>query len=132
MKVLSGLDWLDVPIHYPERLIDACLERLPSSEGCHLVDAVYVLYRCLQQTEYRKVEIQTYCSQILDIIKQHHNSDGGFSYYIGRSQTTYYRVPIAYGLAESDIHGTCLLTWAITMILEILDNNIVNWQVIKP
>lgn len=132
MKVLTSLNWLEVPVHYPERLIDTCLECLPSSDGCHLVDAVYVLYRCLQQTQYRRAEVQTYCAQVLDMIKQHYNPDGGFSYNIGSSQTHYYGVPISRGLVESDIHGTCLLTWAVAMILEILDNNPAGWRVIKP
>lgn len=132
MKVLTALDWLEVPIHYPERLIDTCLATLPRAEGCHLVDTVYVLYRCLQQTEYQKLKIQAYCTQILDMIKQHQQPDGGFSYYLGQSQTTYYGIPISQGLPISDIHGTCLLAWALAMLLEILDNNLVGWQVIKP
>jgi hypothetical protein len=39
---------------------------------------------------------------------------------------------ILIGLAESDIHGTCLLAWAVAMILEILDSNRNGWRVIKP
>ncbi len=132
MKVLTALDWLDAPIHYPEQLIDTCLVRLPSSEGCHLVDAVYVLYRCLQYTQHRKDAIQAYCLNVLEMIKQHHNADGGFSYYIGRSQKSYYGVPISEGFAESDIHGTILLTWTLVMICEILDGNDKHWKVIKP
>jgi hypothetical protein len=132
MKVLTALDWLEVPVHYPERLIDTCLERLPSPDGCHLVDAVYVLYRCSQQTQYKKAKIQAHCAQVLDMIEQHHNPDGGFSYHIGHGQTHYYGVPISQGLAESDIHGTILLAWATVMILEILDHNLYGWQVIKP
>jgi hypothetical protein len=132
MKVLTALDWLEVPIHYPERLIDTCIKQLPSTEGCYLVDAVYVLYRCSQQTRYKKAKIQSYCAQVLDMIKQHHNTDGGFSYDIGRSQKYYYGVPISQGFAESDIHGTSLLTWAVAMILEMLDSSLVNWGVIKP
>ncbi len=132
MKVLTALDWLETPIHYPDKLIDTCLERLPRPDGCHLVDVVYVLYRCLQQTQHNKTKIQTYSLQILEMIKRHYNPDGGFSYNIGQSQTGYYGVFIARGLAESDIHGTILLTWAISMILEILDINSFNWRVIKP
>lgn len=132
MKVLTALDWLEAPIHYPERLIDTCLASLPQAEGCHLVDVVYVLYRCLQQTEYQQASIRAYCRQVLDMIRQHHQPDGGFSYYLGRSQTTYYTVPITQGLPASDIQGTCLLVWALVMLLEILDNNLFGWKVIKP
>jgi len=132
MKVLTALDWLEVPVHYPEQLIDSCLTQFPTSDGCHVVDAVYVLYRCLQQTQYRKTEIQQYCLKVLEMIKQHHNSDGGFSYFIGRSQSYYYTVPISKGRAESDIHGTILLTWALAMIIHILEIDTVDWRVIKP
>lgn len=132
MKILTALDWLNGSIHFPERLIDTCLQCLPTSEGCHLVDAIYVLYRCSQQSEHRKADIQTYGKKVLEIIKEHTHRDGGFSYGRQRSQTHYYGVPISKGYAVSDIHGTCLLTWAVAMILEILDDNWVGWNVIRP
>lgn len=132
MKVLTALDWLDTPIHYPEKLIDTCLSQLPASDGCHLVDAIYVLYRCRQQTDYRQNEIRTYCGQVMEMIKAHYNADGGFSYYIGRSQTGYYWARIARGLPESDIHGTTMLTWSLVMITEMLGANQFGWRVIKP
>lgn len=132
MKLLTALQWLEVPIHYPEQLIDTCLEHLPPSEGCHLVDAIYVLHRCRQETQHNRAKIEAYCTQVMEMIMEHRNRDGGFSYHVGRSQTTYYGVPISHGLAESDIHGTCLLAWAIAMILEILECNTLGWRVIKP
>lgn len=132
MKVLTALDWLETPMHYPEQLIDTCLSRFPSSEGCHLVDAVYVLYRCLQYTQHRKGDVQKYCLRILDMLRKHHNADGGFSYFVGQSQKKYYGLPISEGLAISDIHGTILLTWALVMILDILQSNEKGWKVIKP
>ena len=57
MKIITGLDWLDYSIHYPEKLIDLCLNNKPSQAGCDLVDYVYVLFRCSKQTNYRKKEI---------------------------------------------------------------------------
>ena len=33
MKVISGLDWLQEEIHYPEKLIDYCLSNRPILEG---------------------------------------------------------------------------------------------------
>lgn len=132
MKVLTALDWLNVPIHYPNKLIDTCLERLPAPQGCHLVDAIYVLYRCSRQTRHKREKSRVYCEQVLDMIKEHQNRDGGFSYYIGRSQTHYYGVPFSQGFAESDIHGTSLLTWALAMICENLDVDKEGWRVIRP
>ncbi|HLC15973.1 MAG TPA: hypothetical protein VJL89_07075 [Thermodesulfovibrionia bacterium] len=132
MKVLSALDWMDTPVHYPDKLIDTCLEQLPDSEGCHLVDAVYVLYRCTQYTDYKRDEIKKYCLEVLDRIRAHYNQDHGFSYYIGKSQPSYASLTISKGLHESDIHGTCLLTWALAMITEILEYQLPGWHCIRP
>ena len=57
MKVISGLDWLDQEIHYPDKLIDFCLNNKPIMEGCDVVDFIYVLYKCSQQTSYRKKQV---------------------------------------------------------------------------
>ena len=131
MKVLSALDWLEEPIHYPERLIDTTLKELPHSDGCHLVDAVYVLHRCLSETGYNLDKIIDYYLVVLDLIKEHHNKDGGFSYNIGSAQTDYYGLPISKGLIESDIHGTVLLSWALAMIFNLVDYHH-NWEIIRP
>lgn len=133
MKVLTALDWLEARIHYPEQLVDTCLGLLPNPDGCHLVDAVYVLYRCSQQTDYKRDQILDYCIRVLGMIRNHYNADGGFSYSVGRSQTHYYNArPISRGHPVSDIHGTCLLTWALSMIVEIMGENRSNWKVMTP
>jgi len=132
MKVLTALDWLESPIHYPDRLIDTCLSQVPISDGCHLVDDVYVLYRCHRETGYRDTEIREHCMKLLENIQNHKKSDGGFSYFTAHTQTSYYGVPLPREYGISDIHGTCLLTWALSMIMEILDLNENNWNVIKP
>ena len=54
MKVITGLDWLEVKIHNPNKLIDFCLANKPEFEGCDLVDYIYVLYKCSSQTNYKK------------------------------------------------------------------------------
>lgn len=133
MKVLTALDWLDVPVHLPDRLIDTCLAQPPRSEGCHLVDAVYVLYRCAQQTGHRRADIRAYCDHVLGLIERHYvPQEGGFSYNIDASQTVYYGVPITRGEPVADLHGTILLTWALAMIFALLDDNPDDWRVIRP
>jgi len=133
MKVLTGIDWLDMPIHYPEKIIDTCLENQPTDEGCDLVDYVYVLYRCSLETNYKKKEVVSYLENFLNIIFKHYfQNSGGFSYSINESQKLYYGVTISKGKSEADIHGTVLLTWAISMILEITENSDYNWNVLKP
>ena len=133
MKMISGFDWIDKKIHYPEKLIDFCLKSLPSNDGCDLVDIVYVLYMCTKQTEYRKKEIIKYFDKITSLIHIHyHESYYGFSYYMNNSQTHYYGVNITKGQSFPDIHGTTLLIWALSMIFEINEINSVNWKTLKP
>ena len=133
MKVLTGLDWLNVPIHFPEKIIDLCLSGKPSQQGCDLVDFVYVLYRCSLETNYRKKDIIKYLENFYETIFNHfYPNQGGFSYGIDSSQKLYYGVEISNGNSEPDIHGTLLLTWALSMIFKITENENYDWEVLKP
>jgi hypothetical protein len=133
MKVLTGLDWLDSQIHYPEKLIDMCLANTPGSEGCDLVDYVYVLYRCSLQTKHKRKEIVDYLEKLYELIFEHfHFEIGGFSYGVKQSQKLYYGVTISKGYDEPDIHGTILLTWALSMIFKLTENDKYEWNILKP
>ena len=99
MKVITGLDWLNIPVHKPNELINLCLNHKPESEGCDLVDIVYVLYKCSLQTNYKEEEIKKYFSNLLNEIEEHYFEDlGGFSYYLNKSQTHYYGIKITMAL----------------------------------
>lgn len=130
MKVLMALDWLDVPVHCPEKLVRSCLAHPPSPDGCHLVDAIYVLHQSLGGEA--SATVRAYCRHVLEMIRRHARPDGGLSFYTGRAQTNYYGVPISRGLEESDIQGTCLLVWALAMIWRLVSPETAAWRVIKP
>ena len=133
MKVISGLDWLGSEIHYPERLIDFCLQSNTQLEGCDIVDIVYVLYKCTKQTNYRREEIAIYLDNLIADIKLNFNEkDKAFSYYFQSSQKYYYGLTISKGKNHADIHGSLLLIWALSMIFEITDKYKKNWNVLKP
>lgn len=132
MKVITGLDWLEAPIHYPEKLIDYCLANNPEQSGCDLVDYIYVLFRCSNQTNYKKKEIIENLTSLLPQIKRHHEPGKGFSYFIGKSQTHYYGLQVTRGLNESDIHGTLLFMWALSMIFNLSEIKRFQLNVIKP
>lgn len=74
MKVLTALDWLSEPIHYSRQLIDTALSKTARPDGCHLVDTVYVLYRCAGETEYRRRDIKEYLSDMSELIRRHHSN----------------------------------------------------------
>lgn len=133
MKVITGMDWLNLRIHKPKELIDTCLNHIPNSEGCDLVDVVYVLYKCNQLTKYKEDDIKIYLERLIPIIMSHYFPEyGGFSYFKNKSQTHYYGVQITNGHNTPDIHGTTLLVWALSMIFKILGENYPNWSVIRP
>tara|TARA_B110001452_G_C15216124_1_gene421743 strand:- start:106 stop:1227 length:1122 start_codon:yes stop_codon:yes gene_type:complete len=133
MKVLTGLDWIEQEIHYPEKLIDYCLMNKPSHEGCDIVDIIYVLYRCNKETNYKRLQVEEYLENQLDFIEKHYfYGTGGFSYFINKSQNTYYGLDITKGLRAPDLHGTTLLLWALSMIYEIVFPDKDYLKVIKP
>ncbi len=133
MKVISGLDWVEEEIHYPDKLIDFCLQNKPINEGCDVVDFIYVMYKCLNQSNYKKREVNNLLIDSIGEIKNlYKENEGGFSYFVDKSQTHYYGVPITMGNNVADLHGTLLCTWAIMMILksnELLDK---KYNIIKP
>lgn len=132
MKVLTALDWLEEPVHRPERLIAATIAYRPPAEGCHLVDAAYVLHRCTRQCPERAGEVRDYCQGLLAAVREHLQPDGGFSYFLGRSQMSYYGLPITTGQAAGDLHGSLLLAWAVAMITDMLGEPLPGWRVIRP
>jgi len=133
MKVITGLDWINVPIHEPEKLIDLCLSIEPNNEGCDLVDIVYVLFKCLQTITYREDDICEYFHSITEKIYRHYFPDtGGFSYFLDKSQTEYYGVRISNGLKTPDLHGNLLLVWALSMINLTINKQNSEWKILKP
>mgnify|MGYP006144690521 CR=1 FL=1 len=133
MKIISGLDWIDIQIHFPEKLIDLCLSIKPETEGCDLVDIIYVLYKCSQQSPHRKKDIDRFFSEMHSKIFLNFNSDdGSFSYFTKKSQTHYYGVKITEGLNTADIHGTTLLLWALSMIYTFKEEDSIKLNIIKP
>ena len=131
MKVITGLDWINKPIHYPEKIIDYCLKVEPEGEGCDLVDLVYVLYKSCSQSNYRKEEVKNFLKDIKSTIeKNYHSKKGGFSYFENKSQTHYYGLKISTGQNTPDLHGTTLLLWALTMIDNFNGNT--QFKIIKP
>jgi hypothetical protein len=131
MKVLMALDWLGMPIEYPEKLVATVLAAPPKADGCHLVDAIYVLHRALAGHG-ADAKVKAYCEEVFEALQTHLHLNGGFSFYQRKAQTNYYGVPISRGLDEPDIQGTCLLTWAAAMIWQLVDPENARWVVLKP
>tara|TARA_B100001057_G_C22869397_1_gene958110 strand:+ start:7739 stop:8857 length:1119 start_codon:yes stop_codon:yes gene_type:complete len=133
MKVITGLDWLDIPIHEPNKLIDTCLEVKLDGYGCDIVDIVYVLYMCSKNNTYRRKEIELYFNNVDEIIYKHYFfDDGGFSYFQNKSQLYYYGLNITSGLNKPDIHGSTLLLWALSLMTDFRKNSDIKINILKP
>jgi len=133
MKMITGFSWLDTQIHYPEKIIDFCLNEKVSNEGCDIVDIVYVLFECSKQTDYRKGDIHKFLVSLIPVIHKHYYQDiGGFSYFLNQSQTHYYGVNVTTGQDAPDLHGTILLVWAISLILKVINYDYVDFNILKP
>ena len=133
MKVITGLDWLNIPIHKPNELIDTCLNVKLDGYGCDIVDVVYVLYMCSKNNSYRRKDIETYFDDVDEIIYKHYfSNEGGFSYFQNKSQLYYYGLNITNGLNKPDIHGSTLLLWALSLMTDYRKNSDININILKP
>jgi hypothetical protein len=133
MKMITGFDWLGIPIHKPEKIIDKSLSIKVSGYGCDLVDIVYVLYKCSEHTNYRRKDILKYFNYLEGVIANHYFKDEkAFSYNVDSSQIYYYGLKITKGLKTADLHGTILLLWALSMINDLNDKKEINLNIIKP
>jgi hypothetical protein len=120
MKILTLYDLTGREVPRADRLVDFCLANIHGGDACHNVDIVYALCGCAKWTPHRRGEIDAYLRAKLDQIRGHLKPGGGFSFYPERSGTAYYGAAVSEGRNVGDVHGTHLLTWAITMAADLL------------
>jgi hypothetical protein len=98
-----------------------CFSNLNEGDACNNLNIIYVLYHCLQKTDYRKGEAIDYCLERLKMYQDYwFPQHGGFSLFPGKANRIYYGAYISKGLPEPDVHGTHLFLWGIVLISDIL------------
>lgn len=125
MKVITGLMVDDLPIKYPERLIDLCLTQSPMStaDACDQINQILVLRYADEQCghRYRRDEIQKFCFNTLEIWREYYYPTlGGFSFHKHRANDRYYGAKVSLGLNEPDIHGTLMFVWGLSMMKQLV------------
>lgn len=124
MKILTGLIAVDkVYIPAPEALIDTCLKATNDLDACDNFNIILVLNYASKQLQrnYRQKEIENFALNRLEKYKEHYKKEqGGFSFFLNSANTRYYGAKITKGYNESDIHGTVLFMWGISIIIQIL------------
>lgn len=125
MKIFSGLQWVDRP--YPDctRLLDFALEQPFQTDGCGFLNRLFVVHEAMKGTPagYRRDQIKELALKALEVIVRFQKPDGGFSFHQEHAQTGYYGATVSRGLPVSDLHGTCMMVWAIALALEMLGND---------
>lgn len=120
MKILTGLKAAGrMSFQRPEKLVDLALAAVNDSQACDNFNIVYVLKYANEMTNgnYRTEEIREFCRNRLQLYKKYyHPHEKGFSFYEGRSNDRYYGARITKGMNESDIHGTCLFLWGLSIL----------------
>lgn len=120
MKILSGLDWVDdgyISFDY-RRLINFALRQPFEKDGCGFLNRLLVVYKCLEKIDY---DIDTRpIIELLDNAKSEiirfKKADGAFSFYHNKSQDYYSGIKVSNGEFISDLHGTVMICWALSMI----------------
>ena len=122
---------LHVPVPRPERMIDSALDSvvvdphfLPhKGDGCHDLDAIYVLYHASRSTAHRRDKIREWLRSRLPTLWEHQMADGGFSFHVGRSRGGWH----SDGSAEGDMTGTIMYLGMLKMAAQLLDEPDVPW-----
>lgn len=130
MKVITGFLWADAPLTHPEQLIDLCLSHTDPIHACDQFNKTLVLRYANEATSgrYKRNEIEAWCAKALtDWQNYYHPDQGGFSFWKGRANERYYGARVTRGLNETDIHGTVLFVWGLSMMARLMPIPELNW-----
>lgn len=134
MKIFSALQWLEITYPNSSALIEYVLKSKIILDGCNFLNPLFVIFHCLKANpEYKDDKrIKAYVISAFNKLKSFRREDGGFSFYTNGAQKVYYGKNVSRGILESDLHGTMMIIWALSIIVEILNIDTENnWRVIK-
>lgn len=122
MKVLSGLQWADRAYPDCHTLVDFALSQPFRNDSCGFLNRLFVIREGLKgcMTGYRESDVHELARLVLEETNRFRGGDGGYCFFPGRSQTTYYGVNTSKGLSVGDLHGTAMMVWAIALAAEYL------------
>ncbi len=123
MKVITGLYTVGVTsFDFCQELVDFCLANVNNSHACDNFNIVYVLHKASKNCpDYRQEEIVDFFLRRIEIyMKYYYPHEGGFSFFVNKSNANYYGAKISRGFSEPDMHGTTLFMWGLSIISEVL------------
>lgn len=113
----------DMPIQYPERVIDLCIRGIHEDpliaekiEACSVFDVALVLDTALRVTNHRREEIVELAHSFLPRFEVMLAPDGAFSYFPGRSLDSHSGLLLGPVKHQSDAVGTSMHCHAIALL----------------
>ncbi|NSW57593.1 MAG: hypothetical protein HPY44_16405 [Armatimonadetes bacterium] len=120
---IQVLNITDMPVQYPERVVDLCLRGFAESpalrdtpDACSIFDVAYVLDIALRHCDYRRDEVAEVTSRCFDGFLPLLRPDGAFSYGPGGSLANHGGLQLAPVKDQADITGTALVCSALSLL----------------
>lgn len=123
---IQAIPFVNMPVQYPERVIDLCLRGLAESphlrdtpDACSIFDVAYVLDVALRHTDHRRDEVAAVASRSFDGFQALLQPDGAFSYGPGGSLASHGGLHLAPVKPQADVTGTALCCNALSLLANI-------------
>ena len=126
MKLVTAYQWLPVKISEStaKLVVDMCLNIVENRHACDQFNLLLVLRYFSEKVPDHKAErVRSFAKSHKSGLAGHFWPQfGGFSFYAEKSQFSVYGKKVSRGYPEPDLHGTVMLTWALSE-LEAIENS---------
>jgi hypothetical protein len=112
---LDALEWLDLPPHRPERLIETCLAHLPRGSSPELLDWVRVLFHCTRFSDHRRGDLAKLGAEVMAHLLALRDPGGG----------------LAPACAGASLASTAAAATALAMWQQVCDWSGPRWTVVR-
>ena len=133
MKVTNGLYWWGSPVRYADALARSAVAKVDAAYDCALTNRLFVLHRLADQFGHSPAGVEPIVASSLEAIQRFLQPDGGLASTASGSLRVYYVATVSRGRPVGDLHGLCLLSWAVALCAYLsgeLDN--LGWRLVPP
>jgi len=122
MKILAGFQWLDRELPDTKDLLDFALSQPFIEDGCGFLNRLFVVQQARKAVPkgYRQDDINQLVQKAMEVVMKFYKEDGAFSFYPERSQVNYYFTKVSRGFPVSDLHGTMMMSWVLSVCFNLI------------
>jgi hypothetical protein len=133
MKVTNGLYWWGLPVRYAEALSRSAVAQVNGPYDCAITNRLFVLHRLADQFGHPPVGVEQIVISSLKAIEQFLQPDGGLASTPSGALRGYYFAIVSRGRPVGDLHGLCLLSWAIALCAHLSGElESLGWRLVPP